>query len=161
MSDGGPKARAWSAQDRIFELRTELDVKDQRIAELEREIRWAIMEYRGQHDEAEAEMVALNVGPPDVCVAMSKKASGLRRANATTKRRGERITELEARIDKKLAIGVSVGLREHLADAEALIRRTAADSVVTTSDEPGCFYCDHEEHTDDCPAAKWLAERGK
>lgn len=40
--------------------------------------------------------------------------------------------------------------------AVELVRRAAQDSTVTTSDEPGCFYCDHEEHTPICPAKALL-----
>ncbi len=43
----------------------------------------------------------------------------------------------------------------------ALIRRAAEDSTITTSDGPGCFYCDHEEHTADCPARAILARAEK
>jgi hypothetical protein len=35
-----------------------------------------------------------------------------------------------------------------------LVERAATDSCVTTSDDPGCFYCDHAEHTKQCQAAK-------
>lgn len=38
-------------------------------------------------------------------------------------------------------------------DLLALVQRAARDSTVTTSDGPGCFYCDHVSHTADCPAA--------
>ncbi len=33
-----------------------------------------------------------------------------------------------------------------------LVRAASRDSCVTTSSDPGCFYCDHEGHTLDCPA---------
>ena len=47
-------------------------------------------------------------------------------------------------------------LRDSNDALRALVLRASRDSCVTTSDEPGCFYCDHEEHTADCPAAKAL-----
>ncbi len=34
-----------------------------------------------------------------------------------------------------------------------LVERASTDSMVTTADDPGCFYCDHVEHTKRCPAA--------
>ena len=38
--------------------------------------------------------------------------------------------------------------------------RASKDSVVTTSDEPGCFFCDTAdgEHAEDCPYRKALAD---
>lgn len=39
----------------------------------------------------------------------------------------------------------------------ALVERAASDSCVTTSDDPGCFYCDHATHTKRCPAAAAIA----
>lgn len=42
----------------------------------------------------------------------------------------------------------------------ALVRRAAEDSCVTTSDDPGCFYCDHGDHTDDCPTNGLLRSGG-
>ena len=42
----------------------------------------------------------------------------------------------------------------------ALVNRAASDSIVTTSDGPGCFFCDHEKHREDCPARPFLKERG-
>ena len=43
-------------------------------------------------------------------------------------------------------------LERQVIDLKVLVRRASSDSVVTTSDEPGCFYCDHaEEHADNCP----------
>ena len=46
----------------------------------------------------------------------------------------------------------------HAKEAElvALVARAARDSTTTTGDGPGCFFCDHEEHTDDCPARALL-----
>lgn len=41
-----------------------------------------------------------------------------------------------------------------------LVQYAAANSSVTTSDEPGCFYCDHDDdagHSVNCPAAIVLA----
>ena len=35
----------------------------------------------------------------------------------------------------------------------ALVERASTDSVVTTADDPGCFYCNHVEHTKRCTAA--------
>lgn len=43
----------------------------------------------------------------------------------------------------------------------ALVRRAAEDSCVTTSDDPGCFFCDWSEHRDDCPAKPFLEESGE
>lgn len=43
-------------------------------------------------------------------------------------------------------------------DLTVLVRRAAQDSCVTTADDPGCFYCDHVDHTAECPAAKLLEE---
>ncbi len=38
-----------------------------------------------------------------------------------------------------------------------LVKRASEDSCVTTDErEPGCFYCDHVEHTAGCPAAAAL-----
>ena len=38
---------------------------------------------------------------------------------------------------------------------EALVFRAATESVVTMSDDPGCFFCDRAEgHADGCPAVK-------
>lgn len=34
----------------------------------------------------------------------------------------------------------------------ALVHRAATESVVTESDEPGCFFCDRITHAEDCPA---------
>jgi len=38
-----------------------------------------------------------------------------------------------------------------------LVRRASTDSCVTTSDEPGCFFCDRVDHTPDCPAGRLLS----
>ena len=97
----------------------------------------------------------------------SKKSGARRRALSGSYKR---VSKLLAQYDAGVAAAPMRKLTEErdtlkqrLADADALIRRAAQDSCVTTSEEggPGCFYCDHEEHTDDCPAARWLAERGK
>ena len=47
-------------------------------------------------------------------------------------------------------------LRENNAALRVLVAYAAESSTVTTSDNPGCFWCDHERHTRDCRARKAL-----
>ena len=51
-----------------------------------------------------------------------------------------------------------VKLRAERDELLALLERPMNDSTITMSDDPGCFFCDHEEHTEDCPAAALIAK---
>jgi hypothetical protein len=53
-----------------------------------------------------------------------------------------------------LLVGEIHDLRAQRDALLTLVERAATDSCVTTSDDPGCFYCDHAEHTKQCQAAK-------
>ena len=75
------------------------------------------------------------------------------------------IAELEYDIrdqDRRISIYLSKSdcrKVKHIAKLEALVRRAARDSVVTTADDPGCFYCDRSgPHAPDCPAGAALDE---
>ncbi len=48
--------------------------------------------------------------------------------------------------------------KSHLADAISLVEQAAENSTISTSEDsgPGCFFCDHEQHTEDCPAEQLL-----
>ena len=59
-----------------------------------------------------------------------------------------KVAELEARIRELDAL---------VAEARELIGYAAESSTVTTSDEPGCFWCDYEKHRKKCKANDWLA----
>lgn len=70
----------------------------------------------------------------------------------------ERIAELEREVAVFRADDVELAdLWLNYRAALELVRRAATDSEVTTSDWPGCFYCDRVEHAQNCPAAKVLS----
>ena len=45
---------------------------------------------------------------------------------------------------------------EEIARLLVLVELASMNSVVTTSDDPGCFFCDQVDHADDCPAKEAL-----
>jgi len=66
----------------------------------QREIRWALMEYRDEHAELEAEIASAGVPAPDVVVAVGKSRGYLVAANKIAKRRGEERDALRATVER-------------------------------------------------------------
>lgn len=65
---------------------------------------------------------------------------------------------------RSIATGMLQSCETQLAEQAGLVQEArtriayaAESSTVTTSDNPGCFWCDHEEHTEKCWVPGWLA----
>jgi len=74
--------------------------------------------------------------------------------------RADMLAEIDAREKDRLPFAEKYAedVRRENAHLRALVKRAATSSVVTCSDDPGCFYCDGADgrHYPGCEAAKVL-----